>query len=127
MTASLCGSAKWLWPFNLVGNKRHDVANSGSRLGGVPRIKRTVPFKLCLDSDKSELSLEFRLPNLNGLEDTAPVRSKLAALGLTPKQREIVVHTLRGLSNQQIAERLFISQQTVKDHLHDIYHNVGCQ
>lgn len=58
---------------------------------------------------------------LNGLEDTVPIRSTLAAFNLTPRQQEIAHYVLQGLSNQEIAERLFISQQTVKDHLHDTY------
>lgn len=58
---------------------------------------------------------------LNGVENTLPLRAKLSASNLTPRQQEIVRYVLQGLSNQEIAERLFISLQTVKDHLHDIY------
>lgn len=58
---------------------------------------------------------------LSGVENTIPLRSRLSAFNLTPRQQEIVLYVLQGLSNQEIAERLFISLQTVKDHLHDIY------
>jgi two-component system response regulator AtoC len=40
---------------------------------------------------------------------------------LSPRQQEIVLWVIRGRSNQEIAERLFITEQTVKDHLHDIF------
>ncbi|MBE7414222.1 MAG: response regulator transcription factor [Deltaproteobacteria bacterium] len=44
---------------------------------------------------------------------------------LTPRQQEIVSEVARGLSNREISERLFITEQTVKDHLHSIFCRVG--
>ena len=49
------------------------------------------------------------------------LESKLGVLGLTLRQQEIALLAIRGLSNREIAERLFITEQTVKDHLHDVF------
>ena len=40
---------------------------------------------------------------------------------LTVRQREIATLVCRGFSNREIAGRLFICEQTVKDHLHDVF------
>ena len=39
---------------------------------------------------------------------------------LSPREREIVALVADGLSNKQIARRLFIALATVKDHVHRI-------
>ena len=44
-----------------------------------------------------------------------------AASILTPRELEIVRMVARGLRNRSIAEQLFISEGTVKIHLHNIY------
>jgi DNA-binding NarL/FixJ family response regulator len=44
-----------------------------------------------------------------------------AAQILTPREIEIVKHVAGGLRNMEIAKRLFISEGTVKMHLHNIY------
>jgi len=44
-----------------------------------------------------------------------------AAPSLTPRELEIVRLVVRGLRNRSIAEQLFISEGTVKIHLHNIY------
>jgi DNA-binding NarL/FixJ family response regulator len=49
------------------------------------------------------------------------VKTKLSDYGLSKREREIALLVIRGLSNRTIAERLFICEQTVKDHLHDIF------
>lgn len=49
------------------------------------------------------------------------LETKLSDYGLSKREREIALWVIRGLSNRTIAERLFICEQTVKDHLHDIF------
>lgn len=49
------------------------------------------------------------------------IRSELGESGLTRRQQEIALLALRGFCNREIAEGLFITEQTVKDHLYDIY------
>jgi DNA-binding NarL/FixJ family response regulator len=46
---------------------------------------------------------------------------------LSPRQQEIALWVIRGLSNRQIADRLFIAEQTVKDHLSDIFVKLSVQ
>jgi DNA-binding NarL/FixJ family response regulator len=44
---------------------------------------------------------------------------------LTPREIEIVRMVLKGLGNREIGEALFISEGTVKTHLHSIYEKLG--
>lgn len=44
---------------------------------------------------------------------------------LSRRERQIVALVAQGMKNKQIAERLFISDQTVKNHLHNIFYKVG--
>jgi len=45
--------------------------------------------------------------------------------GITKREKEIVNAICEGKTNQQIADELFISLQTVKDHTHRIYSKIG--
>jgi DNA-binding NarL/FixJ family response regulator len=45
--------------------------------------------------------------------------------GLSPRQREVAALVAEGLSNQQIAERLFISLGTVRTHMYQIFQLTG--
>jgi DNA-binding NarL/FixJ family response regulator len=48
-----------------------------------------------------------------------------AAGALTPREIEIVQLVAQGLRNKVIADRLSISEGTVKIHLHNIYEKIG--
>jgi len=52
-------------------------------------------------------------------------RAGAVALGLTRRETEIVQAVAKGLSNAQIAEDLFISCNTVKNHLKNIFAKLG--
>jgi len=44
---------------------------------------------------------------------------------LSAREREIVVLVAQGFKNREMAERMFISEQTVKNHLHNIFDKLG--
>lgn len=45
---------------------------------------------------------------------------------ISKREKEIIHEICNGLTNQQIADRLYISLQTVKDHTHRIYLKTDC-
>lgn len=52
---------------------------------------------------------------------------QVAALGLTPRELEILALIADGLSNREIAERVFVSENTVKTHSSRVFGKLGAQ
>jgi DNA-binding CsgD family transcriptional regulator len=50
---------------------------------------------------------------------------KLKELGLTPREHEILALIAEGLSNREIGERLFVSENTVKTHSSRVFEKLG--
>ena len=48
-----------------------------------------------------------------------------AAQALSPREIEIIKQVAAGLRNMEIGKKLFISEGTVKIHLHNIYQKLG--
>jgi DNA-binding CsgD family transcriptional regulator len=58
---------------------------------------------------------------LDPLRDGDELKGKLSRFGFTPRQGEIAALVVQGLSNDEIAERLCIAKQTVKDHIQAVF------
>lgn len=57
---------------------------------------------------------------------SGPAGDTLAnSYGITPREREVLDLACAGNTNQEIADALFISLQTVKDHVYSIYRKTG--
>ena len=61
---------------------------------------------------------------VTGLNGNEPRRQQNEA-GLSERESEILGGVARGLSNRAIAKELWLSDQTVKFHLHNIYRKLG--
>lgn len=70
-----------------------------------------------LERRSAERALEKLLARESGAREAASI--------LTPRETEIVRMVAAGLRNKEIADRLSISEGTVKIHLHHIYEKLG--
>lgn len=51
--------------------------------------------------------------------------SNIGKIKITEKEKQIIQYVCEGLSNKEIAKKVFISEQTVKAHLHKIFQKLG--
>jgi DNA-binding NarL/FixJ family response regulator len=57
-----------------------------------------------------------------------PAESPRPALpGLTPRETEVLIQVARGLSNREIAERLFLGEATIKTYIGNILMKLRCR
>ncbi len=57
--------------------------------------------------------------------DKRAAARRLAALGLTPREHEVLTLIAQGVSDDSIADRLFLSQHTVQSHTKSLYRKIG--
>ena len=60
-------------------------------------------------------------------EPFEPDESRLGELGITPRELEILGLIAAGLSNREIADRLFVSENTVKTHASRLFDKLGAK
>jgi len=54
-------------------------------------------------------------------------QSKLESLGITPRELEILALIAEGLSNKEIAARVYVSENTVKTHSSRVFDKLGAR
>ncbi|MGH3388428.1 MAG: LuxR C-terminal-related transcriptional regulator [Actinomadura sp.] len=76
---------------------------------------------------QSHLSAAVAGDLISWLHGNVAMNPRPVAPGLTPREIEIMILISGGLSNRGIADRLVISEKTVKNHVHSIYKRLGAE
>jgi DNA-binding NarL/FixJ family response regulator len=85
---------------------------------GVLYVSPSVGFRL-LDNMRSSVAQKV------DSQDNLVARISARIPSLTLREAEVLAHVVRADRNQEIAERLFISEKTVKNHISNIYDKLG--
>jgi len=86
-------------------------------------IRKVKAGEMCVDPHTTSAVMnEFSgwVPSTNGAATVPRERNPLS-----PREREIVQLVAQGYKNKEMAEKMFISEQTVKNHLHNIFDKLG--
>ena len=90
-------------------------------------VRTVAPLQqLCRWSQCSETVLDYARHLLQQLTSPLPQSSTFAGVdGLSQRQQQILRLIAQGLSNEQIAERLFVAPSTIKTHINHLYAKLG--
>jgi DNA-binding CsgD family transcriptional regulator len=61
---------------------------------------------------------------VNGNQDGYSNASQMASAGLTVREKEVLLAVAAGASNNDIAEKFYISTHTAKNHIYNIYRKI---
>jgi len=94
------------------------------------RINNSEKFSVCSQLVEKEMSLDSCRLFMISIEEMSESRridknSLIKIYHLTKRETDIVLHIFKGLRNAEIAQRLFVSEITVKKHIQNMFQKVG--
>lgn len=102
------------------------AVDDASGVSARARIRTTTGTWAVLDGARLEGEAGSRVAiTIRGATAEEVLEMLCRAYELTPRERELVRFVVGGLRTQQLAERLFITPYTVKDHLKAVFDKVG--
>src|SRR6202451_237537 len=89
----------------------------------VKSVRHVHGGEIWLDSHTTAAVMrQFAVPGETGGSGSGKARERSP---LSQREREIVQLVAQGYKNKEMAEKMFISEQTVKNHLHNIFDKLG--
>lgn len=93
----------------------------------IKSIRKVNSGEIWLDSHTTAAVMrQFAAPGSDlGGSSGSPLAKARERSPLSTREREIVALVAQGYKNKEMAEKMFISEQTVKNHLHNIFDKLG--
>ena len=107
--------------FGASGIMTHDTSSAMLALG-VRKVfhgELWADRKVAADAIRQMLATRASAPPLRAARDYGKT------VTLSKREKEVAALVSQGFKNKDIADRLFISEQTVKNHMHNIFEKVG--
>ena len=98
------------------------------RIPSLQLVPRHAPFSQVLQwIRQADPNGNAPAPQASGKSAAAkdPEEAAADASPLSARERQVVELVSQGFKNREIAQRMFISEQTVKNHLHNIFDKLG--
>jgi len=120
----------------LTSSEERDEMLQAVRFGTAGIVQKSTPTELLIKSIRKVHAGEMWLDRSTTAEVVRQFASKNEApkrlagreresSTLSTREREIVALVAQGYKNKEMAEKMFISEQTVKNHLHNIFDKLG--
>jgi two-component system, NarL family, nitrate/nitrite response regulator NarL len=126
------GSARWLF---VTGNSNPSVHVRAVQLGATGIISKNESSAVLTKAIKKihageawfdRSTVAAVLAEFSGVNGTQQATDESVSISqLTEREQQVIALIAEGLKNRQIAERLFISEATVRHHLTSIYGKLG--
>ncbi len=91
----------------------------------VKSIRKVHSGEIWLDSNTTAAVMRQFSTGLEGSGGQGGGKGGRERRPLSAREREIVALVAQGYKNKEMAEKMFISEQTVKNHLHNIFDKLG--
>lgn len=120
----------------LTSSEERDEMLQAVRFGTAGIVQKSTPTELLIKSIRKVNAGEMWLDRSTTAEVVRQFASKNEmpkriagrerdSSSLSSREREIVALVAQGYKNKEMAEKMFISEQTVKNHLHNIFDKLG--
>jgi DNA-binding NarL/FixJ family response regulator len=120
----------------LTSSEERDEMLQAVRFGTAGIVQKSTPTELLIKSIRKVHAGEMWLDRSTTAEVVRQFASKnempkrmagreRESSTLSTREREIVALVAQGYKNKEMAEKMFISEQTVKNHLHNIFDKLG--
>lgn len=92
----------------------------------VKSIQKVHAGEIWLDSNTTAAVIrQFASPTDSAAPHVPAAAKPRERAQLSQREREIIVLIAQGYKNKEIAEKMFITEQTVKNHLHNVFDKLG--
>ncbi|MBV9223550.1 MAG: response regulator transcription factor [Acidobacteriaceae bacterium] len=95
-------------------------------------IQRVQAGEIWLDSNTTAAVIrhfaspkDFPAAHAPGSSNNSGNKASRERAQLSQREREIIILIAQGYKNKEIAEKMFITEQTVKNHLHNVFDKLG--